>query len=148
MTEALTIRELRAQGEIEAAHGLMAVLRPHLLRAEFVGRVQDQRREGYRLIGGYMGERLVVLAGARDGCTLSRGLHLFVDDLVTEPGEQGKGYGGEMLRWLARDAIARGLPSVWLDSRATAKGFYEKMGFTMHTAIPCSVEVSRLLGGE
>src|SRR5688500_2485801 len=139
MTEALTIGELRGDGEIEAAHGLMAVLRPHLLRGEFVGLVQGQRRGGYRLLGGFVGERLGVLAGVRDGCTLSRGAHVFVDDLVTEPGEQGKGYGGEMLRWLARDAIARGLPSMWLDSRATAKGFYEKMGFTMHTAIPCSV---------
>jgi len=148
MTEALTIRELRGDGEIEAAHGLMAVLRPHLIREEFAGLVQGQRREGYRLIGGFVGQRLLVLAGVRDGCTLSRGPHLFVDDLVTEPGEQGKGYGGEILRWLARDAIARGLSSMWLDSRATAKGFYERMGFTMHTAIPCSVEVSRLLGGE
>jgi GNAT superfamily N-acetyltransferase len=145
VTEPLTIRELQGDGEIAAAHSLMAVLRPHLARDGFVERVRGQRREGYRLIGGFVRERLVVLAGVREGCTLSRGVHLFVDDLVTEPDEQGKGYGGEMLRWLARDAATRGLASIWLDSRATAKGFYEKMGFMLHTAIPCSIDVSRLM---
>jgi GNAT superfamily N-acetyltransferase len=144
----MEIVELRSDDEIAGAYSLMAVLRPRLARETFVETVQGQRREGYRLIGGFVAERLVVLAGVRDGRTLSRGAHLFVDDLVTQPGEQGKGYGGEMLRWLARDAETRGLASMWLDSRATAKGFYEKMGFTMHTAVPCSVEVSRLIGGE
>ena len=47
-----------------------------------------------------------------------------------------------MIRWLADRARAEGIPKIYLDSRATAKGFYEKIGFTLLTSIPCWLEVS------
>ena len=39
-----------------------------------------------------------------------------------------------MIAWLRAEAARRGLPCVWLDSRATAKGFYERCGFTIEGA--------------
>jgi hypothetical protein len=33
---------------------------------------------------------------------------------------------------------------VYLDSRATARGFYERVGFTFLTAVPCWIETSNL----
>ena len=145
MPNSLRIRELTAEPEITEAFQLMATLRPNLRTESFFDQVCAQRREGYRLIGGFADGRLVALAGIRDGCTLARGPHLFVDDLVTDAGDQGRGHGRAMLRWIAQDARRRGLPKIWLDSRATAKGFYEKMGFTFVTAIPCWIDVDALL---
>jgi ribosomal protein S18 acetylase RimI-like enzyme len=60
-----------------------------------------------------------------------------VDDLVTLEEDRGRGRGVEMIRWLGRRARAEGLARIELDSRATAKGFYEKIGFTLLTSIPC-----------
>jgi len=144
MPNSLRIRELTAESEIAGAYPLMATLRPDLRAESFVAQVRAQRRDGYRLIGGFVEQRLVALAGIRDGCTLSRGPHLFVDDLVTNVGAHGQGHGRAMLRWIAEEARRRGLPKIWLDSRATAKGFYEKVGFTFVTAIPCWIDVEAL----
>jgi GNAT superfamily N-acetyltransferase len=69
---------------------------------------------------------------------------LFVDDLVTAPSEQGRGYGKAMLRFVAQLAREKELPRVHLDSRDTARSFYEQLGFTMYTSVPCSIEVARL----
>jgi GNAT superfamily N-acetyltransferase len=138
------IRVLSTDAEIAAAFPLMLVLRERLAAETFVEVVRQQQRDGYVLVGGYDGGTLVTLAGFRAGQTLSRGPHLFVDDLVTDPDEQGKGYGQAMISWLRQRAIQMKLPTVWLDSRATAKGFYERCGFTMNTSIPCWIAASQV----
>ncbi len=107
------------------------------------GEIRRQQVEGYRLFGGFEDGRLVSLAGVRRSHTLSRGEHLFVDDLVTLEDERGKGRGAEMLRWLGGRARAEGIPRIYLDSRATAKGFYEKQGFAMLTSNPCWLETPK-----
>jgi GNAT superfamily N-acetyltransferase len=133
----MEIRVLQTDVEIAGAFPLMRVLRERLRAESFVADVRAQQRDGYVLAGGFAGGRLVALAGFRPGLTLSRGPHLFVDDLVTDPAEQGKGHGRAMIAWLRRRAAEMDLPVVALDSRATAKGFYERCGFTMNTSIPC-----------
>jgi ribosomal protein S18 acetylase RimI-like enzyme len=145
---ALLIRTLESDEEILAAFPLMHCLRERLATAgAFLADVRRQQADGYALAGGFEAGtgRLVVLAGFRRGSTLGRGPHLFVDDLVTEPAAQGRGHGTAMVAWLRRRAAAAGLPRVWLDSRATAKGFYEQVGFTFATAIPCWIDAD---GGE
>lgn len=144
MGETLTFRELVTAAEIESAFELMNVLRPHLRAESFVDQVVRQRAEGYRLFAGIAGGAIVVLAGVRDGLTLFRGPHLFVDDLVTAPAEQGRGHGKAMLKFLAGLAREKGLPRVWLDSRDTAKTFYQGVGFTLSTSIPCWIDVAKL----
>jgi GNAT superfamily N-acetyltransferase len=138
----MTIRIINSDAEIAAAFPLMHVLRERLSAETFVSTVRAQQRCGYVLAAGYANGKLVTLAGFREGQTLARGPHLFVDDLVTEPGEQGKGHGKAMIAWLQQQAAQRGLPVVWLDSRATAKGFYEQCGFTMNTSIPCWIRAA------
>ena len=49
--------------------------------------------------------------------------------------------GGETLEWLGRQAAADGIPRIYLDSRATAKGFYERLGYTL-------LDVDSLLEGD
>jgi len=140
----VTIREIRTDREIADAFPLMATLRDRVRADAFLGEVRRQQVEGYRLYGGFDGDRLVALAGVRRSHTLARGEHLFVDDLVTLEAERGKGRGAEMLRFLAGQARREGLHRIYLDSRATAKGFYEKVGFTFLTSIPCWLDPSAL----
>ena len=142
------VRELSGDRDIRVAFPLMRQLRDRLREETFVAQVRRQQVEGYRLFGLFDEERLVALAGVRRSHTLSRGEHLFVDDLVSAEGERGRGYGRELMRWLARRAKDEGIARIDLDSRATAKGFYEKLGFRFHTSIPCSIGVDELLGGE
>jgi GNAT superfamily N-acetyltransferase len=137
----MEVRELRTNREIVEAFPLMAQLRDRIRMETFLFEVRRQMVEGYRLYGGFDGGRLVSLAGVRRSHTLSRGEHLFVDDLVTLEEARGEGFGRQMIRWLADRARAEGLPRIYLDSRATAKGFYEKNGFTLLTSIPCWLEV-------
>ena len=140
----ITCRMLRTSDEIESAFPLMSTLRPRIRRETFLAEVRRQQLQGYELIGGFDGGRLVALAGVRRSHTLSRGEHLFVDDLVTDAQVQGRGYGTGMLRWLAARASAEGVARLYLDSRDTARGFYEKIGLTFLTSIPCWIDTARL----
>ncbi len=85
----------------------------------------------------------MTLAGIRRSHTLSRGEHLFVDDLVTDESLRGRGYGRATIDWLTARARAEGVPRIYLDSRVTARGFYERVGFTFHTSIPCWLDVTK-----
>ncbi len=143
----MKIRELTADRDILAALPLMSALRDRVREETFLVEVRRQQIEGYRLFGAFEADRLVCLAGVRRSHTLARGEHLFVDDLVTAEAERGRGRGKALLAHLAERAAAEGIPRVYLDSRATAKGFYERVGFTMLTSIPCWIEVdSPVLG--
>lgn len=134
----LTIRSLASDSEIGSAFALMHELRPHLIETSFISDIRAQMAQGYLLAGGYdESDRLVTLAGYRYARTLFRGPHLFVDDLVTSSAAQGKGFGTAMLAWLGQRAAERGLADVWLDSRSSARTFYEQVGFEMKSAIPC-----------
>ena len=115
----------------------MAALRDRIQQESFLAEVRRQQQDGYELIGGFDGDRLVTLAGVRRSHTLSRGEHLFVDDLVTDESVRGRGYGKTMMDWLATRAKADRVPRIYLDSRLSARGFYERIGFTFHTSIPC-----------
>ena len=60
------------------------------------------------------------------------------------PSAWGKGYATELLKYVAVQAAANGLPRVHLDSRASALGFYDKLKFTMLTSVPCWIEAEAL----
>jgi GNAT superfamily N-acetyltransferase len=141
----MEIRELTSDADILSAFPLMAELRARVGRDVFLAEVRRQQVEGYRLIGAFEGGALVALAGIRRSHTLSRGEHLFVDDLVTTEARRGDGFGTAVLRWLAARAAEQGLSRIYLDSRATARGFYEQLGFEMMTSIPCRIDVAALL---
>jgi GNAT superfamily N-acetyltransferase len=142
----MEVRELTGDAEIEAAFPLMHELRERIRSETFLEEIRRQQAEGYHLYGLFADGELVSLAGVRRSHTLSRGEHLFVDDLVTAKAYQRNGFGRELLRELARVAFLQGIPRIYLDSRSTAKGFYEAVGFTMQTSIPCWIEVEKLAG--
>ena len=142
----MDIRELVADREIAGAYPLMRQLRDRLREDTFLSEIRRQQVECYRLFGLFEAERLCALAGVRRSHTLSRGEHLFVDDLVTAEDLRAKGHGSALLRWLAGYAREQGIPRVYLDSRITAKGFYAKLGFEFLTSIPCFSESTDLEG--
>ena len=135
------IRELRADADIAAAYPVMAMLRDRVRAETFVAEIRRQQLQGYELIGAFDGNRLAALAGVRRTHTLSRGEHLFVDDLVTDEAMRGRGHGRAILKWLAERCLAEGVPRIYLDSRNTATTFYEKLGFQFNTSVPCYIEL-------
>ena len=139
----MTFKTLTTDDDLRNAFPLMAALRDRIREDTFVDEIRRQQRDGYELIGGFDGGRLVTLAGIRRSHTLSRGEHLFVDDLVTDERDRGRGYGTDTIAWLTARARRDGIPRIYLDSRNTARGFYERVGFTFQTSIPCWIDVSR-----
>ncbi len=94
----MDIRELSSDAAIAAGFPLAAQLRDRVREETFLAEVRRQQLEGYHLFGGFEEGRLVCLAGVRRSHTLSRGEHLFVDDLVTTEEARGQGRGAEMMR--------------------------------------------------
>jgi GNAT superfamily N-acetyltransferase len=138
----MEFRELTTDREIETSYPLMSALRDRIREETFLAEVRRQQIEGYRLYGAFVEGRLVSVAGVRRTHTLFRGEHLFVDDLVTAAEERGRGHGTALLAWLAARSEEQGIRRIYLDSRSTAKGFYEKVGFTFGTSLPCSIDVN------
>jgi hypothetical protein len=53
-----------------------------------------------------------------------------------------------MIPWLRAYASGQGLPAVHLDSRDKARGFYERVGFTFHTSVPCRIDSGPVGNGD
>lgn len=140
-----TFTELRSDTDIARAFPLMAALRDRIRPETFAAEVRRQQCQGYELIGAFEDGALVALAGVRRTHTLSRGEHVFVDDLVTEEQARGRGHGAALLRWIAARAAAEGVSRLHLDSRLSARGFYEQAGFAFHSSIPCWVDIPKFL---
>ena len=66
--------------------------------------------------------------------TLVRGAHLHVDDLGVDEVERKSGVRRALMDYAEADARARGMSVVFLDARPDAIGFYETIGFTLHTS--------------
>ena len=70
---------LDSDAEIAGAYAVMAQLRPHLTKADFVPRIRRQMDQGYRLAALYEGDSVKAVAGFRmmedfmGGCAYVRG---------------------------------------------------------------------------
>jgi len=86
----------------------MQALRPHYVdEAAFVERVDEvQRAEGYRLVAAFEDQppHALAVAGFRVYHMLMWGRVLYVDDLSTLPEARRRGYGRQLLEWLAEEA--------------------------------------------
>lgn len=114
-----TIRELGPQ-ETHLAYQAIRELRPHLDSLdEFVRLVnQNQRPEGYRLVGSFEDgmEDAAAVAGFRTGHMLSRGFYLYVDDLGTRAAFRRRGHGASLMEWLIAEGRRLGCARLHLDS--------------------------------
>lgn len=127
----------RTDQEIQSCFDVMAALRPHLKRAEFVSRIRRQHQgSGYELA--YLAAGTVkAVAGFRISECLAWGKFLYVDDLVAGSSDRSQGYGGILFDWLVDYARAAGCDEFHLDSgvqRFDAHRFYlrKRMAIEAH----------------
>jgi GNAT superfamily N-acetyltransferase len=138
-----TIRIAETPVEIEQCFPVMAQLRPHLEREEFIARVQRQMADSYRLAYLSAGSSVIAVAGYRITENLAWGRFLYVDDLVTDQAARSRGHGKALLAWLTRHARQNGCAQLHLDSGAQRKDahrFYlregmENLGFHFVTRL-------------
>jgi len=129
----------KTDAEIEACFEVMAELRPHLKKNQFLSTVRNMESEGFRLI--YIAtdniatdNKVVAAAGYRICSNLFMGKHLYVDDLVTANANRSSGYGKRMIEWLRDEAKRSNCKFLHLDSgthRGRAHKFYFQEGFTI-----------------
>ena len=119
---------------ILACYDVMAQLRPHVARADFLATVRAMQADGLRLACIRDSGRVVAVAGYRISTNLFCGKHLYVDDLVTDDSERSKGHGKELLAWLRQLAVEQDCDVFHLDSgvqRKRAHAFYEREGMEL-----------------
>ena len=129
------VRLAESAAEIARCLPVMLHLRPLLVADEFVGRVNAQQAQGYRLAYLEHEGAVVAVAGFRVMEMLSSGRTLYVDDLVTDPAHRSHGHGKALLDWLQGYAREAGCETFSLDSgtqRWEAHAFYfrERMRVT------------------
>ena len=114
--------------EIRRCYPVMRELRTHITgEKEFLERVTRQQKQGYQLAFLESASEVRAVAGYRFLDSLFSGKNLYVDDLVTRDADRSRGYGGQLLDWLAGEAKANHCETLELDSgvqRFEAHRFY------------------------
>jgi ribosomal protein S18 acetylase RimI-like enzyme len=127
-----TLRHAETDGEIAACFPVMRQLRPHLTSSEeLCSRVHRQRKAGYRILAAFEGQQVTGLAGYRPQENLVRGPFCYVDDLVVRDDQRRSGLGARLLRAVADEARAGGLPHLVLDTALNnflGQRFYFRFG--------------------
>ena len=126
--------DLRYVGETEIGDcfTLMRQLRPRLAsEAEFVAQWRRQAADGYRILALWTDAMPAALAGFRLQENFVHGRFLYVDDLVSEENQRGRGHGARLLDQLEAEGRALGCAKLVLDSglgNALAHRFYYRQG--------------------
>ena len=112
----------------------MSTFRPHLSEQDFLQQVQRQQHAGYRLAYVENAGEVAAVAGFRVGESLAWGRFLYVDDLVTAPGQRSQGNGKQLFAWLLSQARDNACGQLHLDSgvhRFAAHKFYLREGLAI-----------------
>ena len=123
--------------EIKSCYKVMAELRPHVGPEEFLLRVRRQQENADYHLAYVADGDVKAVAGFRISECLAWGKFLYVDDLVTVPGDRSRGYGGILFDWLVAYAKEAGCDEFHLDSgvqRFAAHRFYlsKRMSIEAH----------------
>ncbi|RZU40957.1 GNAT family N-acetyltransferase [Edaphobacter modestus] len=127
----VSIRLAESREQIARCFPVMHQLRPRLVADDFVERIEQQQREGYRLAFLEQDGAVASVAGFRVMSVLWSGRTLYVDDLVTDEAMRSQGFGEQMISWLAALAREEGCETFSLDSgthRQQAHAFYFRQG--------------------
>ena len=128
------VEHVETDEAIAACYDVMAELRPHVSREQFLPMVRAMQADGLRLACIRESGRVVAVAGYRISTNLFQGKHLYVDDLVTSDSERSKGHGKALLAWLRALAVANDCDAFHLDSgvqRKRAHQFYLREGMEL-----------------
>jgi len=132
-----TIAIPQTDADILRGFAVMAELRPHLRKEEFVERVRRQQQDGFLLAFLEEAGEVKAVAGYRFLENLAWGKFLYVDDLVTTEQARSQGHGQRLFAWLVEQARSQGCDQLHLDSgvqRFGAHRFYleNRMDITCH----------------
>lgn len=124
------IKVAETDEEIDKCYPVMAELRPHLSREEFLAQVKRQiEASGYQLVYLTDDGEVKAVAGIRIAEWLARGKSLDLEDLVAAESDRSKGYGGQLFDWLLDYGREGGCTEIRLVSHVTrfrAHQFYLK----------------------
>jgi len=123
----IRVREIESDADVRRSFPVMRQLRPHLEEDEYVARVRAMRAGGYRIAVVEEDGEIRAAAGFRAIEMLHQGLHLYVDDLVTDERRRSRGHGAMLFDWLMEEAKRLGCATLELDSgvqRLRAHAFY------------------------
>lgn len=118
--------------EVNACYPIIAQLRPHLDREQYLALVaRMQTNHGYQLV--YLREKdaIKAVAGIRTAEWLYAGKYLEIDDLITNADDRSQGYGGKLFDWICNYARELKCDQVRLVSgvqREAAHRFYLAKG--------------------
>lgn len=132
MAPVMELRELDNPVLQRRGFELMRELRPHLTDPIAFGeQLARQHVLGYRLLGAWIGERIVGLIGYREMENLLYGRFVYVDDLVIDAGERQRGLGATLVTAVRNEATRLGCRHLVLDTglhMALAQHFYFRQG--------------------
>jgi GNAT superfamily N-acetyltransferase len=127
----LQIRTAESASDFARCFPVLRELRPNLSPDTFLATMKRMKTGGYHLAMGESAGDVTAVAGYRFGEHLARGPHVYVDDLVTLHTHKRRGFGAQLLAWIAEKAKEAGCAELHLDSglpRVEAHTFYEKLG--------------------
>ncbi|KDN54141.1 GNAT family N-acetyltransferase [Flavobacterium seoulense] len=122
------------ENEIAFCWEAISVLRPMLVKENFISQIQDMQKEGYHLLYIEENKQVIAIAGYRIHTMLYCGKMLYLDDLSTLESHRGKGYASKLLNHLKEIALEQNCISIQLDSgpsRTKAHKLYFKEDFTI-----------------
>lgn len=143
------IKIAESDDEIQGCYEVMAELRPHIRREEFLGQVKRQiENSGYQLVYLSNGE-VKAVAGMRIAEWLASGKCLEIEDLVATGNDRSKGYGGELFDWIVDFAKREKCTQIKLVSRVerfAAHRFYlnKRMKVEAHNFYEFEIAAKRL----
>ncbi|WP_103069470.1 GNAT family N-acetyltransferase [Aquimarina sediminis] len=122
------IKLLKEDEEIMSSFLTMKELRPNIEEEKYLSLIKElEEISNYQLLGVQKGDRIEAVAGFRISKSIAWGKYLYIDDLVTLPGNRSEGAGKLMLDWLCKYAKEHDCNRLDLDSgvqRFGAHRFY------------------------
>lgn len=125
----MEIRELTIENERRQAVPLLRQLWTERSPEEVLAWTND---EGYHLLGGFLDDELIVVAGVLVEGVLHHARHAWLYDLVVDEPRRGQGYGATMVEHVEQWADERDCDAIALASPLAKAGthqFYERRGY-------------------
>ncbi|HXP48822.1 MAG TPA: GNAT family N-acetyltransferase [Bacteroidia bacterium] len=120
--------------QLKSCYPALKELRPHLEEKTYLDTMRIMMQEGVKVAMVEDDGSVPTVTCFRIAYYLFRGKNLYIDDLVTLPGNRGKGYGAKMLDWIKEYALSQNCDTMHLDSgpaRHDAHRLYLNKGFVI-----------------
>lgn len=119
--------------DLERCFPVMKELRPHLSFEQYISIYeQSHKTDGYEIVAIEEDQKILAVMGYRILFDFVRGMHIYIDDLVSAEGARSKGLGAELLKYaenVAKDLKCSLRLCTGLENERGMK-FYEKNGWS------------------